>query len=227
MKKRPKDLKGFLSSDAIRKEALSLRKRTPKMHMADHLKAITRLARKYPEEIYLQTWQAAILGDWGQVTSAQGERKAKAEATRILRSLLQRPSARDQWARFYIRNELYYHSDQPRKQYLLGLEGLGLGYDLSFSAGVGASQYAVVMQLRGQKRRAKNYALEALKYWQRFPDPVSRGGVFYAQALLLAGKSDVAMEVWQKVQAQDRYAHRQHRYYYQSRSRLLARLLSR
>ena len=91
-----------------------------------------------------------------------------------------------------MRNEYYWFSRQPHKQYRLGLERVKAGEKSSYySQGVGAEQVAKNYALRGRKALCLRWAKKSEKAWLNYfkvmPDWYN-SYLFYAASLGYQGK---------------------------------------
>lgn len=151
-----------------------------------------RLMRQYPGELYFAYMEAVMTAeeDVGY-TPAEVSRRYRSAAGK-LRALLRRSRAMTPDFLRGVRNEYYWFSRQPRKQFRLGVEevrkGSWRGY---YSQGVGAERLAREYALAGQEALALRWAKRAEKAWlgyfKRMPKWYN-SYIFYAGALGYQGR---------------------------------------
>ena len=91
------------------------------------------------------------------------------KAARKLKALMPRLRAVPFFYRASIRNEYYWFSHQPYKQYLLGVEMVQKGRKRSYySQGVGAVELAKVYAKQGKKKLFLRWAKIGEKAWLNF-----------------------------------------------------------
>ena len=122
--------------------------------------------RGHPEAQYLY---AVMLGDNNEgLNSRQSERNRKT-AVGLLKPLLRKLHSFDSATRYRVRNEYYWFSQQYRKQYLLGSEGLRRGMRrASYSQGVGAAWHALKLAQERRPELARRWAGKSVRAWQKF-----------------------------------------------------------
>jgi len=217
-------LQDLVLDPSLHPEIQRLQKMSTKIPLEKYLEHVRLLARKYPQELYLQTKYAAILGDWGQTLNSSRERKIKAKAAVLLSKLLKKLRNAPYPLKCYVRNEYYYHSGQPFKQYQLGVERLKKGSNGHFSAGVGASLYAYDLFLRGQIKKAYEYGHLSFHHWSTFEHPEKVGGPFFALSLALSRSPTEARAAFKKTLKADPYGDTLHQHYYEKEERRLEAL---
>jgi hypothetical protein len=113
-------------------------------------------------------------------------------AAKKLRRLLRRMRGATPWLRAAIRNEYYWFSRQPLKQYRLGREQTAKGNLRSYySQGVGAVEVAKGFARKGRRGRALVWARKSEKAWLNFFKVNSKwfnSYFFYAMALGYQGR---------------------------------------
>lgn len=128
-----------------------------------------RLVKEHPTVLIFAYNEAVMTAEDDEGYTPAEVRARYRSATRKLRVLLRRLRSAPPQMRFAIRNEYYWFSSQPRKQYRLGLEearrGLVSGY---YSQGVGAVQLAKQYGLKGQKGLFMRWARKSEKAWLKF-----------------------------------------------------------
>lgn len=160
----------------------------------DHAKKT--LAR-YPDNRFAVYKYAVALGDSREWTSAATHLKNQRKAAALLKKLLNRTRGIDpRWVKV-IRNEYYWFSKQPYKQYRLGIDHVSKDGNGSFySAGVGAVSIAILRHKAGKVAQANVWAQKAISAWQGYFEADANyynSYVWYAKALGLSG-DEKAME---------------------------------
>jgi len=130
----------------------------------------------------------------GPKRRAEGMKKAAAN----LKPLLKKMRGQDGLARFRARNEYYWFSQQHKKQYDLGVEGVRRGMVRAYySQGVGAANYAYKILRKGSSKRGLRWAKTAERAWLNYFAKFSRAyydpWLWYGLALGLQGRA-VEME---------------------------------
>jgi hypothetical protein len=122
--------------------------------------------RNHPEAQYLY---AVMLGDNKEGLTARESERNRRAAVSLLKPLLKKLKTFDPLTRYRIRNEYYWFSRQPRKQYLLGSAGLQRGVRRAlYSQGVGAAWYSLALAQTGQWARAEQWATKSVDAWRNF-----------------------------------------------------------
>lgn len=133
------------------------------------LRMAERLRRKHPKDLDAQYHYAVLLGDCQDGLSAGRIEMNRKASVRLLKPLMRRLSHFDRSTRLRVRNEYYWFSRQPRKQYLLGLESVRFErWKGNYSQGVGAAWYALSLAQRGRESAARRWALLSEKAWRRY-----------------------------------------------------------
>ena len=118
-----------------------------------------KLVKQYPSVILFAYYEAVMTAEQ-EVGFSKAQVKARQKlAAKKLRKLLYRARAMTLGQRNSMRNEYYWFSRQPHKQYRLGLERVKAGEKSSYySQGVGAEQVAKNYALRGRKALCLRWA---------------------------------------------------------------------
>lgn len=168
--------------------ALSNRSRYEECH-----KLALKLMKQYPREILFEHYEAVMTAE-DDVNFTPAQIKARYTlAAKKLRNLLRRSRAFPPHYLGSVRNEYYWFSNQPSKQYRLGTERVREGYKRGgyYSQGVGAAQIAKKYALKGRKALALRWAKKSEKAWLSFLklDPNwFNSYFFYAAALGYQGR---------------------------------------
>lgn len=214
-------LSDLLENGALAGEVRKLQKSGSKVSIDKYLQMVQKIARKYPQEAFLQVKYAAILGDWGQIFPSAKEKQIKRKAVAILAKYKRNVKKYSPALSYLILNEYFYHSGRYRDQYMLGLDRLKKGFDGHFSAGVGGAFYAYELFMKGQKKRAHRYASSARVHWLTFEKPENTGGIFFALALALSGYPKEAQSAFDKRVRRDIHSKTVHSKYYQIQQKKL------
>lgn len=154
---------------------------------------IKKLLRSYPGDFRLLYADAVFHSEQTIGYSQRALDRRYRETAARLRKLLPRVPLEMEILRNSIRNEYYWFSKQPRKQYLLGLELVRKGWKRShYSAGVGASQMAIQKMREGRRSSAIRWAKISEEHWLKFFEEDSRwynSYLFYATALGVQGRT--------------------------------------
>jgi hypothetical protein len=152
-----------------------------------------RLMREHPEVIDFAYYEAVLTAEDDTGYSAVEIRARYRSATRKLKSLLRRLAAASSGMRRSIRNEYYWFSRQPYKQYRLGLEYARQGDRESYySQGVGAAQIARLHGANGRRDLMLKWARRSESAWLRFFEldaSWSNSYLFYGVVLGLQGRT--------------------------------------
>jgi hypothetical protein len=149
---------------------------------------------KIPRNRFAQYNYAVLLGDSEEWASKAQHKINSRKAARILKSLLGRCRGVDSsWAGRW-KNEYYWFSKQPRKQWKLGLERVRhRNYSGYYSAGVAAVTLSFGLYRSGRIRSARSWAERARLAWESYfrhqPDYYN-AYVWYGQSLGLMGDLD-------------------------------------
>jgi hypothetical protein len=153
--------------------------------------------KKHPGNRFALYHYAVQTGDSSSYVSKAQHLKNQKAAARILKKLLRRAQGIDpRWVKAW-RNEYYYFSKQPYRQYRLGIDHAKKdGKGSLYSAGVGAVIYAHNYYLKGRPAQGVQWAKKSVKAWEGYftvvPDYYN-AYVWYAKALGLTGDLE-AME---------------------------------
>lgn len=126
--------------------------------------------KKHPD-IPLFAYYETVMSAEGNVNFSKRQVKNRdAAAVKKLRKLLYRLRGMSETLRRSIRNEYYWFSAQPYKQYLLGIEVVKTGQirNGNYSKGVGAVMLAKKYALAGKKSRALKWAKKSESAWLKF-----------------------------------------------------------
>ncbi len=147
--------------------------------------------QKYPNNRFAMYKYAVMLGDSGEWASKAQQEKNRIKAAKLFRKLLRRTRGIGDRFTTAMKNEYFWFSKQPLKQYRLGEEYLPiLGKSSCYSMGVGAVSYAKKLYARNRPRQAKEWAKKAVKAWQQYFTVVPsyyNSHVWHAKALGLLG----------------------------------------
>jgi hypothetical protein len=173
-----------ISPDEIQAVESRIRKLSNRARYKEAYALARKYNRKYPEVLIFAYFEAVFTAE---DTAGLSEGKANAlfrSAARKLKRLMPRLRSASPRLRGSIRNEYYWFSKQPAKQYRLGVERGMLGY---YSAGVGAAMLAQSYGLKGRKALALRWAKKSEKAWLNFQNKVTRNWfnsyMFFAMAL--------------------------------------------
>lgn len=147
--------------------------------------------KKYPLNRFALFQYAALLGDNKEgISEAQHRRNHKTSA-RLLKGLLRRTSGLDPRHIKTFRNEYYWFSKQPYRQYRLGIEyAKKLGKKQLYSAGVGACMLSVNKYKKRQYSQGRQWAKKSILAWEEYftaSPKYYNSWAWYAQALGLTG----------------------------------------
>lgn len=143
--------------------------------------------KKYPTNRFAQYHYAVTLGDCEEWAPLSEQEKNVKKAAKILRALLRRCNGAPARLIAASRNEYYWFSRQPRKQYRLGREQVRKGkYTGNYSIGVGAVTIAIEKHKKRDYGVAYTWASRAKdafeKYFIESPSYYN-AYVWYGQAL--------------------------------------------
>lgn len=151
-----------------------------------------KLTKQYPDVILFQYLEAVYAAEDTRKLSQSQTNKKYSLAAKKLKKLLTRLKNVEPSLRKSIRNEYYWFSKQPYKQYLLGLESLNKGEKGYYSMGVGASRIALKYLRQGKETSGNKWAKISENAWLNFfkidPDWFN-AYYFYAVALGLQGRT--------------------------------------
>ncbi len=203
-----------------------IRSHSAKWSMEKYLKEIKALHQKFPSELIIESWYLAIWGDWSQTKSADIESRTKKKVSERYLALLKKTRNVPHYVRTHLQNEYFYHSFQPRKQYLQGIKELKRGFPGQFPVAVGASDYACEIAIKGQTKRAHRYAQISYLTWRTYPDPIHMGAQFYFQAIAFIEGGAAALKAFDDFIKTDPHSKKSHRYYYKSRRLKLVKVIN-
>lgn len=191
-----------LSAEQIEEYRLKMRDFSNSGKYKKAYELASKLTRKYPDVLIFAYWEAVFTAEETRgFTPTQIEARYNLAAKKLKKLLLKMRHATPNLQKS-IRNEYYWFSKQPRKQYLLGVEFVKKGNKFAYySQGVGAVQVAKEYALRGKKglslRWAKKSEIAWQKYFKVMPDWFN-SYLFYGQALGLQGKFKQMREAFRK-----------------------------
>lgn len=177
----------------------AVQKRTWRAIMAaDYQKAMDVLEpvyKRFPRDPAVARSYGSLLGDYAEFTRSGELSALKRRSLRILAKVIrENRDARWDW-KISALNEYYYHAGRFKDQYELGVRSANGGAPWGdYSRGVGASNYAYALALKGRPQAAV-WAGKAIEAWKKFfaykPDYYN-AWVHYALALGLSGRADEA-----------------------------------
>lgn len=156
------------------------------------LALIKKSLKKYPGHLLLEADYAVSVGDMEEGRSASQRKKQHQLAAKLLKKVLHRMRGQDLSFRTRTRNEYYWFSGQPQKQYQLGVEMVSKGFKRSYySQGVGAVMVSTNYRMENKKGMSLRWAKKAETAWKqyfKFNPNYYNGYCWYARALGLQGK---------------------------------------
>lgn len=177
-------------------ELVAIRERIAKLSNSarydEARKLCAQLTRNYPDNIEFPFLEAVYAAENEAGLTPQQVSKRHACAAAKIRALFPRIRSVDATVRRKMRNEYYWFSHQPKKQYALGLEKhdgpRARGF---YSQGVGAAEVAKAYALAGKRGLCIRWAKLSEKAWKKFfkdrPDWFN-AYFFYAQSLGYQGR---------------------------------------
>ena len=154
-----------------------------------------RLMKRYPKAFLFAYYEAVMTAEDDTSYTPAEKKRRFALASKKLRRLLLRIRAAPPWLRGSVRNEYYWFSQQPHKQYRLGVERVRNGERRAYySQGVGAVYMARKLAEKGRRGLALRWAKKAEKAWLGYYaiDASTRGWynsyLFYAASLGYQGR---------------------------------------
>jgi hypothetical protein len=169
-------------------EIEKFRVRTRRLSNSGRFKEVYALSKKYMKkhpDVLLFAYTEAVFT--AEDTTGMSPKKADAQfrlAAAKLKRLLPRIRSANPRLRRSLRNEYYWFSKQPLKQYKLGIEYGSEGY---YSAGVGAAMLAKKYGLAGRRKLSVRWAKKSEKAWLNFFSKIDRNWfnsyMFYAMSL--------------------------------------------
>lgn len=151
-----------------------------------------KLYKKYPYVLHFQYLEAVFTAEETEGISEQELKFRYQKASEKLKKVLLKLKNQDLVFRLKVRNEYYWFSKQPLKQYKLGIEGVKKGVKMSYySQGVGAAMLAEKYALEGKSKLMLRWAKLSEKAWLNYfkivPDWYN-SYTFYAMVLGFQGK---------------------------------------
>ena len=153
-----------------------------------------KLHREHPKDFQFAYLAAVFHAEDPRGLKPSEVKKRYATTARNLKALLRRlRGVPDRWA-YGARNEYYWFSKQPLKQYRLGVEGVAKGNKRAYySQGVGSCELAYKYALQGRWRLCERWARKSKKAWENFFKVDSKwynAYLFYGKVLGLLGKPE-------------------------------------
>lgn len=181
-----------ISPEELQKWRLKFRLLSNSARYDEAYRLAKQLKKKYPAVITFAYYEAVMTAeDDVNYTPAQ-VKKRFGQAARKFRALLYRVRSMNEAQKKSIRNEYYWFSRQPLKQYRLGVEGVAKGDKFSYySQGVGASQLAKRYALAGRVGLCLRWAKKSEKAWLNYFKVMPNwynSYLYYAASLGLQGK---------------------------------------
>jgi hypothetical protein len=181
-----------LNAREIEAHALRLRQLCNGARFGQAHRVSKSLLRKHPNVLEFAYYEAVLSAeDDFSFSDARNEVRFRG-AARKLRLLLRRMRSAPDLLKFRIRNEYYWFSKQPYKQYLLGKKELAKGNRGGhYCVGVGAAQMAKSYGLQGRSRLRQRWAEISEKAWLHFfrvQRKWSNSYLFYAMAVGVQGR---------------------------------------
>lgn len=187
-------LEANIKKEISDKEIEAFRAKTRKLSNRGRFKEVYHLARKYssryPHVLQFAYTEAVYIAEDTTGLSAKEVDRRYSMAAKKLRRLI--PKTRNAPTRMKraVRNEYYWFSRQPYKQYRLGLKFGREGY---YSAGVGSAQLARAYGNQGKINLARKWAKISEGFWRRFFREVDskwfNSYMFYAMVLGYQGRT--------------------------------------
>ena len=149
-----------------------------------------KLNTTFPDNRFARYRYAVSLGDcreWAPHTKVSIN---EARAAKILQSLLRRTSGIEEAWKNVWKNEYYWFSKQPKKQWNLGLSEVKKTGKGHYSMGVGAVSLSLNLYKKSKFRSAKAWARKAQLAWEdyfKYSPKYYNAHVWYAQSLGLQG----------------------------------------
>jgi len=148
--------------------------------------------RKYPQSILYAYYEAVLTAEETSGYTPQQIKVRQRQAALKLKKILHRLRGIHPWFVASVRNEYYWFSRQPRKQYQLGVEMVAKGRRGSYySQGVGSAELARLYALAGKKKLCLRWAKISEQAWLNFfkvDSNWSNSYFFYAAALAFQGR---------------------------------------
>ncbi len=180
-----------LEREQVQKEVNQIRELLDKARYKQAFQIAKNLYKKFPENRYAQYRYAVSLGDCDEWAAPNKVILNQKTASRILKNLLRKTRGIDPRWRSYWRNEYYWFSKQPMKQWRLGLSDIRSGISGGqYSMGVGAVSVSLQCFEKRKITQGKIWARKAQDSWEqyfRITPNYYNAYVWYAQALGLQG----------------------------------------
>lgn len=191
-----------LTEKEIEKYRLQLKKLSGTARYLQAFKLAKELHKKYPEVLLFSYYEAVMIAEDDFNFTPQQVKVRFALAAKKLKPLLRKRKGSAANLRHAIKNEFYWFSEQPYKQYLLGCKSVrkDLARSGYYSQGVGAAQLATFYGLKKKKRLALRWAQKSESAWLEFFKLDAKwynSYFFYARVLAFQNKSresDKALE---------------------------------
>ena len=186
--------KSRLTREQVNQHIAQIKALNNRARFAQAHRLARQLKKRYPRVLDFAYIEAVMTAeDDINYSKAENRRRYRAAANK-LRDLLRRLRGAPLDLRHAIRNEYYWFSQQPLKQYRLGVErGRRSPRRGHYSQGVGAAMLAKHYALRGNRRLCEHWAKISEKAWLRFFQIDANwfnSYFFYAQALGLQGRHE-------------------------------------
>lgn len=147
------------------------------VHKAQYAKALQlsrEMKKKYKHKAIYYIDEAVLIGDQPSNDPIIGIAKKK-KAARLLKPFVRYADKMEGIYRVRFLNEYYWFSEQPQKQYELGVETVNTGvFRGYYSQGVGASFYAHQLMKKGKISQAQKWAKISEKAWLRYFSKVGK-----------------------------------------------------
>lgn len=153
---------------------------------------IVKLLRDYPNEVVLQYLEAVFYSEQSVGRSQKENDRRYRVTAKKLHKLLKKRKGLTPRQIYSFKNEYYWFSKQPYKQYRLGVTHVGkIPRGCYYSQGVGASQLALKYMEQRKIKKAIKWAVKSEKAWLKFFKADAKwynSYLFYARALGLQGR---------------------------------------
>lgn len=198
-----------LSEQDIEKYRLQLRKLSNSGQYGKAYKVAKNLHQKHPSIFIFAYYEAVMTAeDEASFTSKQVDQRFKLAAKKLKKLISKFRKINPAYKRA-LRNEYFWFSKQPYKQYRLGISEQKKSYPNAkrsgyYSQGVGAAQLAKQFALQNKKSIAVRWAKKSEQAWIKFHkiDPTwANSYSFYAMSLAFQNRLkdfEMAMTKWHK-----------------------------
>ncbi|MGZ3655162.1 MAG: hypothetical protein ACXVB9_08590 [Bdellovibrionota bacterium] len=180
--------------DAINEQAEKIQKFVFSAQYRKAFELAELLVKRFPRNRFAKYQYAVALGDCEEWATPEQHRKNSRRAARILRDLLKRSNGVDPVSRRRWRNEYYWFSKQPYKQWKLGVAEVKSGMPAgNYSKGVGAVSLSLLYLEAGQEKRGRDWASRSVLAWTaylKYRNNYYNAHVWHAKALGLLGDID-------------------------------------